>query len=114
MHEKKPVKNDTPKTDTKLITEHRRAIIAGLVGDQGAVSSEELSSRFGVTHMTVYRDLKALETLGSCVPCAAGQSAAPPTLRANRFILPNAKSTKASKKTLLGTPPTTSCMTGTT
>jgi DeoR/GlpR family transcriptional regulator of sugar metabolism len=69
-HEKKPVKqnknmkNDTPKTDTKLITEHRRAIIAGLVGDQGAVSSEELSSRFGVTHMTVYRDLKALEALG--------------------------------------------------
>jgi DeoR/GlpR family transcriptional regulator of sugar metabolism len=57
----KPVNNDPPTTDTKLLTEHRRSIIATLIGDQGAVSSEDLASRFGVTHMTIYRDLKALE-----------------------------------------------------
>jgi len=63
-HPPETVNNDLPNTDLRLLTEHRRAIIAGLVTDQGVVSSEELSSRFGVTHMTVYRDLKALEALG--------------------------------------------------
>jgi DeoR/GlpR family transcriptional regulator of sugar metabolism len=48
----------------KLLTEQRRQLIEGLVGERGAVSSDELSRRFGVTHMTVYRDLKALEALG--------------------------------------------------
>jgi DeoR/GlpR family transcriptional regulator of sugar metabolism len=48
----------------KILTEQRRSIIADLVGEQGSVTAEDLGSRFGVSHMTIYRDLKVLEGLG--------------------------------------------------
>lgn len=46
----------------KLLTEQRRSIIAELVTEQGSVTAEDLGSRFTVSHMTIYRDLKVLET----------------------------------------------------
>ncbi len=77
----KTVNNDPPttETNTKLLTEHRRSIIATLIGDQGAVSSEDLASRFGVTHMTIYRDLKALEALGKLRAVRGGAIRAEPS-----------------------------------
>ncbi len=48
----------------KMLTEQRRSIIAELVDEQGSVTAENLGTRFGVSHMTIYRDLKVLEALG--------------------------------------------------
>ncbi len=48
----------------KILTEQRRAIIAEQVDEQGSVTAENLGTRFGVSHMTIYRDLKVLEALG--------------------------------------------------
>jgi DeoR/GlpR family transcriptional regulator of sugar metabolism len=44
-----------------MLTENRRRAIFDLVREQGSVSVKELSDRFEVSPMTVYRDLKALE-----------------------------------------------------
>lgn len=51
-------------TGEKVLTEQRRLMICSLVVERGAVSSDELVRYFGVTHMTIYRDLKALESRG--------------------------------------------------
>ena len=48
----------------KALTEERRAGIGLLLSERGAVSSEDLAERYSVTHMTIYRDLKALEARG--------------------------------------------------
>ncbi len=48
----------------KILTVQRRAMIADLVVTQGTVSAEQLSQQFAVSNMTIYRDLKNLETLG--------------------------------------------------
>ncbi len=50
--------------NSKMLTEQRRNLIAGLVTTQGTVSAEQLSQQFAVSHMTIYRDLKILESLG--------------------------------------------------
>ncbi|HEX2864256.1 MAG TPA: DeoR/GlpR family DNA-binding transcription regulator [Deinococcales bacterium] len=49
---------------SKVLTEERRAGIGLLLAERGAVSSEDLADRYNVTHMTIYRDLKALEARG--------------------------------------------------
>jgi DeoR/GlpR family transcriptional regulator of sugar metabolism len=48
----------------KVLTEQRRLLIANAVAENGSVAAEELGTRFGVSHMTIYRDLKALENQG--------------------------------------------------
>lgn len=50
--------------NSKILTEQRRLIIASLVSEQGSVTAEDLGLRFGVSHMTIYRDLKVLEAQG--------------------------------------------------
>ena len=55
---------NTARIGDKVLTEQRRLIIASLVAEKGSVSAEELGTRFGVSHMTIYRDLKALELQG--------------------------------------------------
>lgn len=47
-----------------MLTEERRQRIADLLEAAGSVSNEALAETFGVTRMTIYRDLKALETSG--------------------------------------------------
>jgi DeoR/GlpR family transcriptional regulator of sugar metabolism len=44
-----------------LLTEQRRTQIASLVDELGAVTNEELANRFGVSLMTIWRDLTGLE-----------------------------------------------------
>lgn len=46
-----------------MLAEDRRRAIAELVLEQGSVSAKDLSHRFGVSPMTVYRDLKELEAV---------------------------------------------------
>ena len=48
----------------KVLTEQRRQFIANEVAENGSVAAENLGTRFGVSHMTIYRDLKALEQQG--------------------------------------------------
>ena len=57
---------NTPRNQlgNKVLTEQRRLMIANAVAENGSVAAEELGTRFGVSHMTIYRDLKALETQG--------------------------------------------------
>ncbi len=47
-----------------MLAEARRAAIAALLRDQGAVSIIELEGRFGVSRMTARRDLGELESAG--------------------------------------------------
>ena len=47
-----------------LLTAQRRLAIAAQVRQYGAVSKDALARQFGVTTMTVYRDLKVLEAQG--------------------------------------------------
>lgn len=47
-----------------MLTEERRQRIADLLDASGSVSNEELAEAFGVTRMTIYRDLKVLEASG--------------------------------------------------
>lgn len=47
-----------------MLTEERRRRIAERLHSHGAVSNEALADEFGVTRMTIYRDLKALEAAG--------------------------------------------------
>ena len=47
-----------------ILTEERRQRIGQLVEVQGSVTYAELSRSFGVSRMTLYRDLKALEASG--------------------------------------------------
>jgi DeoR/GlpR family transcriptional regulator of sugar metabolism len=49
---------------TRLLTERRREQIVELVDQLGSVTNEELVSRFGVSLMTVWRDLTGLEEAG--------------------------------------------------
>jgi DeoR/GlpR family transcriptional regulator of sugar metabolism len=48
----------------KLMTELRRNLISESINADGAVTTEELVSRFGVSLMTIWRDLTALEENG--------------------------------------------------
>lgn len=48
----------------RLMTEQRRGQISELVEQLGAITSEELVKQYGVSLMTVWRDLTALEELG--------------------------------------------------
>ena len=48
----------------RMLTEERRQRIADLLDASGSVANEELADAFGVTRMTIYRDLKALEASG--------------------------------------------------
>jgi DeoR/GlpR family transcriptional regulator of sugar metabolism len=49
---------------TRLLTERRREQVVELVDQLGSVTNEELVSRFGVSLMTVWRDLTGLEEAG--------------------------------------------------
>lgn len=49
---------------TRLLTEQRRGQIVKLVDQFGSVTNEDLVSRFGVSLMTVWRDLTGLEEAG--------------------------------------------------
>jgi DeoR/GlpR family transcriptional regulator of sugar metabolism len=51
-------------TGARLLTEQRRVQIAGLVDDLGSVTNGALASRFGVSLMTIWRDLAGLEEAG--------------------------------------------------
>ena len=55
---------NSPTPGSKLLTAQRRSLIANLVTQQDSVAAEELSVRFAVSHMTIYRDLKVLEAEG--------------------------------------------------
>lgn len=48
----------------RLLTARRRQQIASLVEEQGTVVTEDLASSFGVSSMTIWRDLTALEAAG--------------------------------------------------
>jgi DeoR/GlpR family transcriptional regulator of sugar metabolism len=48
-----------------MLAEQRRWEIVALTNQQGSVSTFELSRKFGVSEMTIRRDLRALETAGS-------------------------------------------------
>jgi DeoR/GlpR family transcriptional regulator of sugar metabolism len=48
----------------RLLTEARREQIAALVDQQGSVTSEALVKQFGVSLMTIWRDLTGLEEAG--------------------------------------------------
>lgn len=45
-----------------MLTEDRRRAISEMVRSRGSISSRELSAVFDVSPMTIYRDLKSLET----------------------------------------------------
>ncbi len=51
-------------TGARILTEQRREQIAEQVAQAGAVTNEELARRFGVSLMTVWRDLAALADAG--------------------------------------------------
>jgi DeoR/GlpR family transcriptional regulator of sugar metabolism len=48
----------------RLLTEQRRDQIVGLVEELGSVTNEDLVNRFGVSLMTVWRDLTGLQEAG--------------------------------------------------
>jgi DeoR/GlpR family transcriptional regulator of sugar metabolism len=48
----------------RLLTAQRRQQIAGMVEQRGVVTAEDLATSFGVSSMTIWRDLAALETAG--------------------------------------------------
>ena len=50
--------------ERKAFVEQRHEIIQELLQERDSVATEELASRFGVSHMTIYRDLKSLEASG--------------------------------------------------
>lgn len=55
----------SPRTpNTKLMTELRRNKIVEFVNESGSVTTEEMVKEFGVSLMTVWRDLTALEESG--------------------------------------------------
>jgi DeoR/GlpR family transcriptional regulator of sugar metabolism len=84
-----PVLSQDP---TRLLTEERRLAIVRMLSARGSVTSEELGEHFAVSHMTVYRDLKALEGQGllRCVRGGAvrvAEAASPePRLAAKRLL----------------------------
>lgn len=47
-----------------MLTDERRDGIARIVSHLGSASNEDLAERFGVTRMTIYRDLRVLEEAG--------------------------------------------------
>lgn len=49
---------------TDVLTDERREGIAAIVTELGSATNEGLAQRFGVTRMTIYRDLRMLETDG--------------------------------------------------
>lgn len=50
----------TDKSDQKVLTHRRRELIAATVDDRGAVRVRELSEFYGVSSMTIRRDIQAL------------------------------------------------------
>jgi DeoR/GlpR family transcriptional regulator of sugar metabolism len=48
-----------------VLAEERRQLISQRVQEQGTVATDELATDFAVSHMTIWRDLTALETNGS-------------------------------------------------
>ncbi|MFW9951715.1 MAG: DeoR/GlpR family DNA-binding transcription regulator [Candidatus Thorarchaeota archaeon] len=55
-----------------MIAEKRRAKIIELLNEQGSVSIEELLEIFDVSRMTIWRDLKELETKGQIIRAHGG------------------------------------------
>lgn len=63
----------------------RHQQILALLKKQGSLSAGALKGRFGVTAMTVWRDLQALEELGLLQRVRGGALAIAPTARENAF-----------------------------
>ncbi len=78
---------------TPLIPEQRQQKLLDLVRREGVVSTRELTAYLGVSHMTVRRDIAALEADGQVesvqggVRAAGVVSQAPPTERTRREVL---------------------------
>lgn len=78
---------------TPLIPEQRQQKLLDLVRREGVVSTRELTAYLGVSHMTVRRDIAALEADGQVesvqggVRAAGAVSQAPPTERTRREVL---------------------------
>lgn len=58
------MKDSTSESRSRLLTEERRQRIAGLIEERGTVIAEDLATGFGVSNMTIWRDLTALEEAG--------------------------------------------------
>ncbi len=54
----------------------RRAELTGILSSQRNVSTAQLAGRFGVSEMTIRRDLKELQNSGVALPCYGGAMAA--------------------------------------
>ncbi|HXF60621.1 MAG TPA: DeoR/GlpR family DNA-binding transcription regulator [Caldilineaceae bacterium] len=48
-----------------MLAERRRQLISQRIQEQGSVATDELAADFSVSHMTIWRDLTALENIGS-------------------------------------------------
>lgn len=55
-----------------MLSSERQVLIAEYISSRGAVGVDEIATRFGVSQMTVRRDLKALENLGMIVRVHGG------------------------------------------
>ncbi len=68
----------------RVLTVRHQQILA-LLKEQGNLSAGMLKTRFGVTAMTIWRDLQALEELGLLRRVRGGALAVSPTARENAF-----------------------------
>jgi len=78
-----------------MIPAQRRRDILQVIGSQGSSSISDLSTRYGVSEMTIRRDLKTLEDEGHVKMTHGGAIYAPPA----GSITPQAEPTYAAKKT---------------
>lgn len=58
------MRNSVNDSNARLLTEQRRQRIVELVEQQGTVAADDLSANFGVSNMTIWRDLTSLEEAG--------------------------------------------------
>ena len=58
------MKNSNTEFRSRMLTEERRQRIVSLIEERGMVSAEDLCTQMGVSDMTIWRDLNALEEAG--------------------------------------------------
>lgn len=57
---------------TPLIPEQRQQLLLRMLRDEGVLSTRQLTESLDVSHMTVRRDIAALESAGQVIPVAGG------------------------------------------